>query len=474
MTTTAAAFSAFFAVFAGNLYAIPPEVPPAAPLSFKPAKGIKAELPSGLKVYLLENHELPVIEAYAMIRTGSVYEPSGKTGLAELLGVLLRTGGSGKYSPDQINETLEYLGASVETGMDLEHGTASFFCLSKDLDQVLDIFADVLQNPVFRKDKLRLEKEKLLEQIRRRNDDPIAVVRREVKRMLYGTEHPYGRRMEAEEIKKISRKDLLAFHRGFYRSDAVSIAVSGDFKSGEMLEKLKKAFAPAPSEALSACLPAGPCPQIPDSSAALERKVYLAAKPGVTQTAVTMAQFGLKRHDPDHFVFEILDDILGGSSFSSRLFANIRSRMGLAYGVRSAFTEPQKAGMILAGVGTKNQTAAKAIEAVLAELKKMKEEPVSQEELDLSKNSIINSFVFNFQTPFKIISQRMSLDYYGYPEDYLDTYLDKIREVDAQKIQQAAQKWLKPENMILYVVGNPAEFDKPLSSFGPVEEKPLD
>ena len=452
--------------FISHLSATPPKVAEPAPLKFSPPKGERFTLKNGITVFLLEDHDLPLIHGSAMVRTGAFYDDAAKPGTAELTGATMRSGGSQGFDADKMNETLEFLGASVETGMGEEDGSASFTCLSKHKDTVLPIFADVLRRPVFREDKFTVEKNQLLESIRRRNDDPRQIARRETRRALFGPDHPYGRRYEAKQVESITREDLAAFHKKYYVPRAVTLAISGDFDKKQMLADLDKAFGdwadtPAPS------LPAVP------PLAADKRRVILIAKDNITQTAFRVAQSGPKRHEGDHFAFEVMNDILGGNSFISRLFTDVRSRQGLAYGVGSLFAEWKEAGYFTTACGTRNENAIKALKAVIGHVELMRKEAVSDAELATAENSIINAFIFNYQTSAQIIGQRASLEFFGYPADYLDTYLDHIRAVGKDAVLKDAADRLKPDQSLILVVG-PTSLKKDLEAYGPVEVRQPD
>jgi len=455
-----------FPILDSSVWATPPKVAEPLPLVFNPPKGERSTLKNGMVVYLLEDHDLPLVHGSAIIKTGTFYDEAAKPGTAELVGDTMRSGGSRTYDADGMNETLEFLGASVETGMGDEAGSAGFTTLSKHVGTVLPIFADVLKNPAFRADKFTVEKEQMLDGIRRRNDDPRSIARRETRRILFGAAHPYGRRYEAAEVAAITTADLAAFHKKYFVPRAVVLAVSGDFQSKQMLAELEKVFGDW-ADTPQAALPAVP------AAAADSRKVVLIAKDNITQTAFRVAQSALKRHDPGHFDFEVMNDILGGNSFISRLFTDVRSRQGLAYGVGSLFAEWGEAGYFTAACGTRNENAIKALKAVMAHIELIRKEPVKDAELETAKSSLINSFIFHYQTSAQIIGQRASLEYYGYPADYLDTYLDHVRKVGKEQVLKAAAERLKPADSLILVVG-PSSLQKDLEQYGKVEVRKPD
>ncbi|MBI4055756.1 MAG: insulinase family protein [Elusimicrobia bacterium] len=448
-------------------YALPPKLPKFPELKFQPPKALRTKLSNGIVLYLLEDGELPLLQISATIRAGAQYDPPEKIGLGELLARTQRTGGTKKYDAETLNRKLESLGASIETGMDLESAGVSASALSKDSDLLLELFAQVLTEPSFDSKKLEIERAQALEEVRRRNDEPRAIASRELPRELYGKDHPYGWRKESQTLRSIRRKDLLRYHRRFFRPENTLLAVSGDFQASEMMKALEKLLGSWRGKGRSQ--PAAVLPVQPRAA----RRVILYEKP-VTQSAIRMGHFGLKRHHPDHFSFEVLNDILGGNPFSSRLFANIRSRQGLAYYAASRFTEPSDWGTFFIALGTKNSTAARAIRAVLAELEKIRREPVSASELRLAKESLANSFVFNYSDSHQITTQQMQLEYYGFPEDYLNTYVPKIKAVTRRQVLEAAQKHLSPEELVLLVVTDPKQLDASLEEFGRVEGRQPD
>lgn len=417
-------------------------------LQFTPPKVEKRLLSCGATVYLLPDRELPLINVSAVVRTGTMYETPEETGLASLCGALMRAGGTETLAPDAMDEKLEFVGASVESGMDVEQGGASLSCLTKDFDATLSIFADVLMKPAFNKEKLEIEKAKLIESIRRRNDDPFQIARREFRKLLYGPDHPLSRTTEIAVIKKIKPADLKRFYSVYYHPNQMMLAVSGDFEIEPMVQKLEaafKAWRPA-----SVAFPAVRTVAAPDQT---QTRVGLAEK-SVNQASVIVGHLGVKRHNPDRFALEVMNEILGGGSFSSRLYKEVRTKRGLAYWIGSNFTEPFDFGTMAAGSQTKSESAGETIDAILSEMNRIRAESVTPQELALAKDSIVNSFVFRYASSHAIVSQKMALDYYGYPEDYLETYTQKIAAVTAADVLVAARKYLKPEQITFMVVGD--------------------
>ena len=445
-------------------FALPPALPKLAALDFKPPKGDRVVLDNGMIVYLMKDNTLPVVHMSAYIRTGKINDPADKVGLGELTASLLKDGGTLKYKPEEIDKTLEFLAANVETSMGNEEAHADLTTLKKDLDTVLDIYADVLMNPAFAQDKVKLKRDEELEMIRRRNDDPGREVVREALRSFYGPGHPYGWRSEEATVNAVTIEDMKAYHANYFRPNNIILAVAGDFASNnEMLAKLKAKFGAWPKGEVK-------FPVIPPVKIEGKRQVFLIDR-DISQTFIVMLQKGIKRHDPVYYPLTITNEILGsGSGLSSRLFAEVRSRRGLAYSVYSYSSPRPDYGFTLAYCGTKPDTYSQALAEMLRQFKLIGEEQAPAPEVQMAKDSIINSFVFKFPTPFDLITERASYEYYGYPADYLDTYVEKIAAVTPADVLSTAKKLYHPDDALIFVIGNAKKFDKPLSEFGQVTE----
>lgn len=419
-------------------------------------------LDNGLVVYIVKDNTLPVIHMSAFIKAGSAYDPAEKIGLAQMTAALLRDGGTAGYKAEDIDKTLEYLGASLDSGAYTEETQAEMTTLKKDLEKVLDIYADVLRNPAFEEEKIKIARDESLEIIRRRNDNPSKAASREAKRMFYGPAHPYGRRSEESTINAISKADLAAFHAANFKPNNMILAVSGDFASDEaMLALLKAKFGDWKSGEVSR-------PVIPAPAYAGGRKVYLIDK-DVSQTSIVLTQPGLARVNPENYPLSVLTDIIGGG-FESRLFSEVRTKRGLAYSVQASNANLSEGGFLYTFCGTKAETYSQALTEMLKQLGLVGSEPVSKEELERSKGSTINPFVFKFSTPHKLATERALEEFYGYKKGYLDSYVEDVSKVDSARTLAVGAKYFNPANAQIFVIGNSKKFDKPLSEFGAVTE----
>ncbi|MBL7154277.1 MAG: insulinase family protein [Phycisphaerae bacterium] len=420
-------------------------------------------LPNGMRLFLLEDHELPLINVSAIVRTGSIYEPAEKIALASITGEVMRTGGTTTKTGDELDEELEQMAASVETGIGLNSGSASVSVLKKDIDKGLSILADVLMNPAFREDKIFLSKMQYKSMIARRNDNVSAIADREFDKLIYGPDSVYARHEEYATIGNISRDDLVAFHRKFFGPNNMMLAVWGDFDAEQMAEKIEKAFKGWEKIDLK-------LPKAPEVNYKFRKTVNQIRKDDINQSNIYLGHIGGLRSDPDYFALVVMNKILGGG-FTGRLFKNVRSREGLAYSVFGLYSANYDfPGAFYVGCMTKSESTVYAIRAMLKEVEKMRESEVADEELALAKDSFLNSFVFNFDTKGEIVRRLMIYEYFGYPADFLQKTKENVEKVTKADVLRVAKKHLKPDKVHILAVGRPDDFDKPLSVFGPVKE----
>ena len=436
------------------------------PIEFKPPAPEKRMLSNGMVLYLIEDHELPLFNISGLVKTGDIYDPGDKVGLSSIFATVMRTGGTVSREPDALNEELESMAASVEVGMSREYGTVNLSTLAEDIEKGLEIFADVLRNPAFREDKLELRKQQSVERIRRRNDNPIQLAWRNFSALLYGTDHPFGWYTEIEGIESITVDDLKAFHAKYYHPNNMMLAITGDFDTETLIGQLEKVFAGWESADIA-------FPDVPTVDSTPKSSVNYIFK-DLPQSVMLIGHFGIKRTPdfPDFFALRVMNDILGESGFTSRLMKEVREKAGLAYMVGSImqttyYTNP---GEWFAYSQTRTEKTAEAISLIIDVVKGLRDTPVPEAELQRTKDSLINSFVFGFESSSQIAFQQMMLAYRGYASDFLETYTDNIAKVTAADVQAVAQKYLHPDALTIVTVGNKANFDRSLDEFGEVNE----
>ncbi len=441
-------------------------------LKFPPLKPVQIPepvvhtLPNGLKIYLLENHELPLINGVALVRTGNLFDPRDKRGLAELTGMVMRTGGTRSRTGEQLDELLEGLAASVESSIGETSASVSFSALRESAEPVLGVLRELLAEPGFRADKFDLAKKQYRSSIARRNDEPDQITGREFPALVYGKDNPYGWPTEYEHIDRIQREDLVKFHERYFFPANTLIAVFGDFNTAEMKARLETLFGTWTARQ-------DPAPPFPAVTAQPAPGIFLAEKPDVTQTFFEIGHLGGRLKDADYPALEVAANILG-SGFSSRLFSRVRTKLGYAYTVGASWgANYNHPGLFRISGSTKSQSTAETIEVIREEVGKMRDAEVTDQELATAKQTVLNSFVFFFDNPAKTLSRLLQYEYQGYPKDFLFAYQKAVAGVSKADVLRVARQYWKPENFTVLAVGNPKEFGRPLDSVGKVQKVDL-
>ncbi|MFZ1167606.1 MAG: pitrilysin family protein [Candidatus Sulfotelmatobacter sp.] len=436
---------------------------PIPPLpAFHPQQPKRIELSNGMVIFLQEDHELPLIDGSARIRGGSRDEPANKVGLVDIFGEVWRTGGTKTQTGDQLDDFLEVRAAKVETGGGSDSTTIGLSCLKGDFDDVFKVFADLLQNPEFRADKLDLAQKQAQDSISRRNDEVGEIAARESAKLAYGADNPYAREPEYATVAAVTRQDLIDWHHTYVHPNNVILGISGDFDAAAMEAKLRAAFESWPKG-----------PELPKDDIQYHPAkpgYYLIPKEDVNQSNIRMVTLGITRNNPDYYAITVFNEAFGGG-FSSRLFNDIRTRRGLAYhvggGIGANFGHP---GIQDFSMGTKSQSTIESIRALDEDIDDLAKKPITDEEIKHAKDAILNAFIFRLDSPDKVLSERLTYEFYGYPSDWLDKFPAEIQKVTAADVNRVAAKYVHRDQLAVLVVGNTKEFDKPLSSLGAVKE----
>lgn len=418
-------------------------------------------LANGITLFLMEDHELPVIRVTARIRTGTLHDPAGKTGLADLASTVQRTGGTHSMSAEELESALEARAASIETQMLTSVGVAKMGCLKEDFDEIFKLFVEVLRFPRFAEDHIEIARLQATNEISGRNADADVVAARELERLVYGPESPLSRLPEHRTIAALRRQDLVDWHVGSHHPNNLLLGVVGDFDSATMKAKLARVFADwergpeaAPPEI---ALREEPAPG-----------VYLVDR-DATQAVIWLGHLGLTRDDADYFAVLVLNEVLAGSA--GRLYREIRSARGLAYSVYGGVgIDYRYPGVSRFGLRTRSAAAREAVGVLLAELRRMVAEPPGAEELAGAVEGLLNSLVFRFESKRAVLEQQMLLAYYGLPPDSLERIRAGIEAVTAEDVARVAREHLRPDEATLVVVGDAADLKRPLSAFGEVIE----
>ena len=429
--------------------------PPLPPLQVP--KPVEFTLSNGIKVFLLEDHELPLVSGGVLIRTGNLFDPADKHGVAQLTGEVLRSGGTKAKTGDQMDEELENMAASVESQIGESSGSLSFNCLKENTGQVLQVFKDFLTTAEFREDKVELAKTQLRSEISRRNDDAGGIAEREFSDIIYGRNTPYGWRIEYADVDAIHRQDLVDFYHRYYFPANIILEVYGDFSANDMKAKLEQLLGDWKYTQPQV-------PAFPKVEAKPSPGVFLAAKTDVTQTFFNIGELGGEYRDKDYPALEVAAQILGGG-FSSRLLRRIRTELGWAYNIGSSWdANYDHPGVFRISGSTQSVHTVDTLKTIREELEKFRSAEVTDEELKTAKDTVLNGFVFHFDRPSKTLNRLVLYEYFGYPREFLFQYQKAIEAVTKADILRVAQKYFKLSDLTYVAAGNPKDFGTPLTA----------
>jgi zinc protease len=446
-------------------------------LAYQPPRpdAYRHTLECGATAYIAENPDVPTLDLTILIRTGSIYDPVEKAGLADIAGYLMRNGGVDGMTAKQLDERLAYLAGEISVTIDDTRGTATLFCLSKDMDEGLGLLKKVLRTPAFDQQALDRYRTDLLSEMEQRNSSTPGIERREWMFLLYG-DHPCTtpQRRTAASVGSVTREDLIDFHRKYFFPKNFIVAVSGDFKTKDMLAKLNGFFSGWPDHELVLPEISG---EIPDPRPG----VYMIKKEDVNQSRIRVGHLGVKRDVPDECALMVMNDILGGGGFTSRIVRRVRSDEGLAYNAGSAFDRPvEYPGTFRAWFQTKHATAAFGTGLILKEIERIRTERCDAEAVENSKASFISDIVNPFSGKRAIVNTFADDDYTGRPDDYWQNYTARMQAVTPDDVLAAAQKYLHPDKLVFLVIGDPEavlqgsdKHPERFSDFGEVTILPL-
>jgi len=421
------------------------------------------ELDNGIKFYLVEDNEVPLIDLNMIVKAGSFLVPDDKVGLPSIMTNAMRNGGSEVYPEDELNQLLEDKAARIEFGMGQNSGSVSLNSLKEDFADLLPVLVDVMMNPLMPQEKIDLAIRQQKSGISRRNDNAQQISFRVFSKLIYGENSIQGRTTELYTLDNITREDLIEFHKNAYKGENMMIGLVGDFDVEEIKPILEETFAEIPAGEENEF-------DFDEVDYDFDSSIHFVDKSDVNQSVVLMGHIGGFRDNPDYAALQAMNEVLSGG-FSGRLFQNVRSDQGLAYSVFGNYgSSSLYRGQFFAGVFTRSEATAEAIESVRSEMIKLQEAPVSEQELEDTRNSILNSLVFRTDSRSGVLRQRMNNEYLGLPADAFETYIEELKEVTPDDIQRVAQEYMRPDEMKILVVGNGDELGDQLEQFGDVQE----
>lgn len=451
------------------------ELPP-IPNVFSPLKDIalptfeKVVLPNGLRVFLLEDHELGLVGGQIIVKGGSKDDPIQKVGLASISSIVQRSGGTIQHPGELLDIKLEEIAARIESFSSVSEMSVGFRCLSEDLREVMSLFSEVVQNPLMPNDKLDLTRTQLLGSIKRRGDNPGGIAAREFSKLLYGDKSAYSRYFSEDTLKSITREDLVTFHRATFSPTSSVLGIWGDFDKETVKDIILGTLASwnNSSDADKTLFQDREMNSLSESELGIsyfEPHVYIVNKPGLNQGFVRMGEFGTTIADPDVFALDVLNDILNG--FGGRLFDQVRSKEGLAYSVYGGWTPAvEHRGSFLAGGETQINTVPQFIGSVERVLQSVTQRPPSEEVLSKAKEGIINSFVFNFVDSGVQLSRLMTYELFGIDQNFIFDYKKKVEGLTSDDILEAAKRHLHPGAQPILVVADASKVRSALQKLG--------
>jgi zinc protease len=456
--TRSASFTFAFALIAAPLVAQPipdnPEKLVFKPLVFNPpsAKDYRVVLKNGMVVFIAEDRALPLVNVSLVVRTGRWLEPGDKPGLAGLTGSQMRRGGTASLTAEELDEKLDFLAAQVTTSIGDTSGAASLSCLADNLDEALTVFVEMLRRPRFQEDRLALAREQALQEMKKRNDDSADIEAREWNFLTYGPSHFTNHLSTEAAVKATTREDLVAFHARYFEPANFIAAVSGSFSRPDMIRRLETAFSGWPSKRMMV-------PTIPEGIEAAAPGLYRVNK-DVNQGRFSAGLPTVRRDNPDIYALEVMNEILGGSDFTSRITKRVRSDEGLAYSAASAISfGAWFPGRFRALFQSKSRSVPYAASLVMEEIRKIRETPVTTEEMRTIQNSLIETFPSAFATRAQSMALFAADEYSKRDPAFWATYRDRIKAVTPADVQRVAGTYLVPEKMIMLVVGDQKEID---------------
>lgn len=405
------------------------------------------QLSNGVTVYVVEDSALPLVNVNVTVRGGEYLEPADKAGLSSITANQMRSGGAGSMDADAFDQAVDFLALNFGIGSGPRESSASVNTLAKDLDKAMDLLFAAMRSPRFQQDRIDLYKSQVKQALERRNDSTPGIEQREWRRLMYGTDTFESRQSTTTSIDAITREDMVAFHAKVWHPGNMIVAVSGDVKTAAVLAGLEKRFSG---------WAAGPkSPEVPAPAHEPEPGVFLINKEDVNQTRVSIGHRSVKWDDPRWASLEVMNEILGGGGFTSRITRRVRSDEGLAYSAGSGLgfgrTYPSSFRVVFQ---SKNMSVAQAVDLSLQEIDRIRKEPVTQEELDTAKNAFIETFPQRFSSAQEKAGVFVDDELTGRPADYWDKWRPAIRAVDAAAVQQAAQTFLQPDKLVILGVGN--------------------
>ena len=403
-------------------------------------------LKNGVRCFLMEDHTLPIVKIAIAIRVGRIYDPSDKVGLAALVGMTMRSGGTADLTPFEFDTAVDSLGANLSSAIGSEMGTASLKVLSEDLEENLSLLIDMVFKPRFDEKRFNVSRHKLAEALRRERDDPPSYASRLYRQLVYGENSPWARIPKMEKLPEITVDDARAFHKKYFKTNNMMIAAAGDFDSGKLLRLIEHLTENAPKGDIV-------FPMVKQVDVSFKPEVRKMDMP-LTQAYIRMGHLGVRRHNPDWFSIYVMGYILGASNFKSRLMEDIRTKRGMAYSISGGVSQGTDRGLFVVNLSTSLENESKAIELVREHIMRLwKDGDITDDELEFAKSSMLSGMIFEIDSPYKVVTSRIRFHFYDYPDDYWLVAYDGVEAVSKEDINRVARKYLHPDSLKVLMLG---------------------
>lgn len=427
----------------------------------------KKKLSNGLEVWMVRQTELPIVSMNLVLKSGGVANPAGKEGLASVTAGLLNSGTKTRSAVD-ISNQLQSIGANLGAGSSWDQTSVSLQTLTRNLDPALAIYADVVTNPSFPADEIETLRKRTLVGFEQQKDNPNIISNIAYNALLYGKDHPYGKSLGGDKnsIAAIKREDIAQYYETYYRPNNAALIVVGDVDANTLVPKLEKAFANWKSADVAATT-------TPEAKSFDAPGIYIVDKPGAAQSVISIGQIGVSRDNPDYFPLQVMNSILGGQ-FSARVNMNLREDKGYTYGARSGFAFRRGAGPFSASADVVTKSTKESVIEFMKELNGIRGAiPVTKNELEYNKQSIIRRFPSSVETVGQISGSLADLYIYDLSPNYYNEYIQKVNAVTVEDVNRVANKYLTPDKMAIVIVGDKAVIEPKLKEIDELGKKIL-
>ncbi len=426
----------------------------------------KATLDNGLDVYIIEQHEVPIVSMRLVIPGGTLYDTEETAGLANLTSGLLRKGTTTRTGLE-VSEEIDFIGGQLGAGAGNDAIYATSTVLAKHIDKGMELLADIVINPIFPDEEVEKLKNQIVGAIMQGKSDPTTIRDMQFAKFVFGN-HPYGLPSigTEETMMLLTQDDVKEFYNKYFIPNNAFLLIVGDVSTAEVLGKVRNYFGDW-KEGTPVDL------NLPEMPEITGRKVYLIDKPDATQSFIAIGHQGLSRTNPDAFKVRVMNYILGGGGFVSRLMKNVRSEKGLTYGINSGFDYNRHTGSFYVKTFTKNESTGEAIESIFDEMNKIRQEPIKETELEECQGFYSGYLPLQFETPANIASWMETIYLYDLGDDYYTRYIQSVNQATVDDVQEVANEYIDPNDCLIVVVGKAEEIQDQLAQFGEIEVIPL-